>query len=150
MKSNNVHYRRKVETKGSKGVIIYIIIPVIIVLGVFVYKFYSDLSTKNNSYEQIEYINSFMRNGQLNDYANKIGMNDWETDIKWFYEKDDKTVRIDYGYMRLTFTLEEFQSDRCQKALGTIGITSKIVKLDDGTLKLKLYYHDEELERWIS
>ena len=64
MKSNNVHYRRKVETKGSKGVIIYIIIPVMIVLGVFVYKFYSDVSTKNNSYEQIEYINSFMRNGQ--------------------------------------------------------------------------------------
>lgn len=150
MSNKQTKYRKKVENAGFRGTIIYILIPVVVIIGFFIFKFYSDISTRNNSYSQIEYINSFMRNGKLNDYANKIGMKDWETDIKWFYDKDKGVVKIDYGYMKMTFKIKEFQTDRCQQALGTIGITSKVVKLDNGTLKLKLYYHDQELERWIS
>ena len=91
-----------------------------------------------------------MHNGELNDYANKIGMKNWEEDIKWFYEKDDGVVTIDYGYMKLVFTIEEFNTDNCKRALETIGITSEVVKTKEGTSKLKLYYNGHELERWIS
>ena len=150
MATKQNQYRKKVENAGFRGTLIYILIPFAIIIGFLIFKFYSDKTTQTSSYDQISYINSFMRNGELNDYANKIGMKDWETDIKWFYEKDDGLVKIDYGYMKMTFSIEEFQSERCKQALSTIGITSKIVKLQDGTQKLKLYYNGNELERWIS
>lgn len=150
MATKQNHYRKKVENAGFRGTILYIIIPVLIILGAIVFKIMSDNTTEKSSYDQIEYINSFMHNGELNDYANKIGMKDWEKDIKWFYEKDKGIVKIDYGYMKLTFSMEEFQTDNCKRALESIGITSKIVKTKEGTAKLKLYYLGKELERWIS
>lgn len=150
MATKQNQYRKKVENAGFRGTVIYILIPFAIIIGFIVFKFYSDRTTLTSSYDQIAYINSFMQNGELNDYANKIGMKDWEQDIKWFYEKDDGFVKIDYGYMKLSFTIEEFHTPQCQQALATIGITSKIVKLQDGTQKLKLFYNGNELERWIS
>lgn len=150
MATRQNRFRNKVEENGVRGIILYILIPVIIILGAVVFKFMSDNTTRQSSYEQIEYINSFMHNGELNDYANKIGMKNWEEDIKWFYEKDDGIIKIDYGYMKLTFTIEEFNTEPCKTALQSIGITSDIVKTKEGTMRLKLYYNGQELERWIS
>lgn len=150
MATRENRFRNKVENKGSRGIIIYILIPIVIIIGILIFKLMSGQTTRESSYEQIEYINSFMHNGELNDYANKIGMKNWEEDIKWFYEKDDGLVKIDYGYMRLTFTIEEFNTDYCKRALESIGITSKIIETDEGVKKLKLYYNGQELERWIS
>lgn len=150
MATRQNNYRKRVEYAGHRWIVFYILIPIAIVIGFLIFKMGSDQSTRMNSYEQIDYINSFMHNGKLNDYANKIGMKDWKTDIKWYYEKDDGKIKIDYGYMRMTFTIEEFTTEQCKRALSTIGITSDIVKLKDGTQKLKLYYNGQELERWIS
>jgi hypothetical protein len=140
--------QNRVQNKGSKGIFIYILIPLVVILGAVVYKVISDKYTITNSYDQIEYINQFMSNGELNDYANKIGMKDWETDIKWY--KDDDNVKIEYGYMTLNFTVDELMTDQCKSALETIGITTKLVQTDEGTYKLKLFYNGNELERWVS
>ena len=150
MATRENRFRNRVENNGLRGVILYLLIPFAIIIGILVFKVMSDNTTLESSYEQIEYINSFMHNGELNDYANKIGMKNWEEDIKWFYEKDDGVVTIDYGYMKLVFTIEEFNTDNCKRALETIGITSEVVKTKEGISKLKLYYNGHELERWIS
>lgn len=140
--------QNRIQNKGTRGIFIYILIPLLIVGGALVYKAVSNSYTKSNSYDQIEYINSFMQNGVLNDYANKIGMKDPEKDIKWY--KDGNEVKIEYGYMTMHFTVEEIMTEKCKSALATIGITTKVVKDEEGVAYLKLYYHDEELERWVS
>ena len=87
MATKQNQYRKKVENAGFRGTIIYILIPFAIIIGFLIFKFYSDKTTLTSSYDQIAYINSFMQNGELNDYANKIGMKDWEQDIKWFLQQ---------------------------------------------------------------
>ena len=149
MGKTRLNHQAKFENKGLRGSIVYIIVPVLIVLGMFVYFKYSSAFKQENTYDQIAYIRSFYRNGVLNDYANKIGMKDPETDLKWY--KEDDSIKIEYGYMLLTFTTEEFLSEKAEVALAEIGITREVkVNKKDGTKKLKVYYNGKEIERWVT
>ncbi len=132
--------------KVVKAIAVFVLIPVCIVLGMTVYDKIQYQRTITNSYDQIEYICSFMRNGELFDFSNKIGMKNPESDIRWY--RTDSGVKIEYGYMTMNFPMEEFLTDKCESELGRIGITHKLLKTETGK-KLVLLYHDEELERWI-
>lgn len=132
--------------KAIRTVAIFILIPVAIILGMYVYDNVQQQRTVTNSYDQIDYILSFMRNGELYDFSNKIGMKNPESDIRWY--RTDDGVKIEYGYMTINFPMEEFMSDKCTLQLGKIGITHEIRKTSNGN-KLILLYHDKELERWI-
>lgn len=132
--------------KAVKVISIFIIVPCAIVLFLWGYDKFQAQRTITNSYDQIEYILSFMRNGELYDYSNKIGMKNPDSDIRWY--RTDDGVKIEYGYMTLNFPMEEFLSDNCTLQMGKIGITHEFHKTDTGK-KLVLLYHDEELERWI-
>lgn len=132
--------------KTIKIISIFIIIPCIVLALMYGYNKFDERRTITNSYDQIDYILSFMRNGQLYDYANKIGMKNPDSDIRWY--RTDDGVKIEYGYMTMNFPMEEFLSDKCTLQMGKIGITHKFRTTDTGK-KLVLMYHDEELERWI-
>lgn len=146
--ANQTRFRNKVENKGARGVFIYIIIPLIAIAAMIIGYTYNKLNEKQNSYAQIDYILSFMQNGVLNDFSNKIGMKDPETDIKWYL--DDDTVKVEFGYMTMKFSTEEFLSDYCKNYIGQIGITSELIKTGENTSKLKLFYNGKEIERWVS
>lgn len=146
--SKESRFRNKVEDKGWRGTLKFVVIPVLAVVIMFIVFLFKNGITRENSYDQIDYIAQFIQNGQLNDFSNKIGMKDPETDIKWY--KDGDKVKIEFGYMTMDFTVEELQTERCQLALGRIGITTKIIKTKDGPRKLHLYYNGKELERWVS
>lgn len=132
--------------KVIKGIVIFVLLPCAIVLGLFCYDRFQQARTITNSYDQIDYICSFMRNGELYDFSNKIGMKNPESDIKWY--RTDDGVKIEYGYMTITFPMEEFLTDNCTLQLSKIGITHEFHPTQTGK-KLVLLYHDEELERWI-
>lgn len=132
--------------KALKIIAVFICVPVIILLLMYGYDRFNEQRTITNSYDQIDYILSFMRNGELYDFSNKIGMKNPESDIRWY--KTDDGVKIEFGYMTMNFPMEEFLSDKCTLQMGKIGITHKFKKTDTGK-KLILLYHDEELERWI-
>ena len=132
--------------KVLKIMAIFILIPSVIILIMFGYDKFSHKREITNSYDQIEYICSFMRNGELYDYSNKIGMKNPESDIRWY--RTDEGVKIEYGYMTIKFPMEEFLTDNCILQMGKIGITNEFRKTETGK-KLVLLYHDEELERWI-
>lgn len=132
--------------KAIKIISVFICIPVLILLVLYGYDKFQQKREITNSYDQIDYILGFMRNGELYDFSNKIGMKNPESDIKWY--KTDDGVKIEYGYMTIKFPMEEFLSDKCSYQLGRIGITYKFRTTDTGK-KLILLYHDEELERWI-
>lgn len=134
-----------------RKVITYIVVPVLLVLGVIVYGAIDYKFDIKSSYEGIAYIKSFRSaSGQINDVSNKIGMKDPEIDFKWFLEKD-KDVRIEFGYITLTFPMEEFLTEQCKKSLESIGITYKLEpkKEDKSVSKLRVYYNGKEMERWL-
>lgn len=132
--------------KALKIITVFILLPALVLIGMWGYDKFQQQRQITNSYDQIDYILSFMRNGELYDFSNKIGMKNPESDIKWYRTKDG--VKIEYGYMTIQFPMEEFLTDNCEYQLGRIGITHKFRATDTGK-KLILLYHDEELERWI-
>ena len=107
------------------------------------------INRQNSTYEHILYIRSFMTSsGKLNDFQNKLGMHDPETDIKWYMDKDN--IEIDFGYIILTWEKEDFFQEDNLTLLSTIGFTTEITETKDKKSKtLHLYYMGEELERWI-
>lgn len=106
------------------------------------------LNTQNSTYDNILYIRSFMTSsGNLNDFQNKLGMHDPETDIKWF--KTDKEIRIEFGRIYLTWEPEDFYAKENLDLLSTIGITTDVKSEKDGRKVLHLYYHGEEIPRWV-
>lgn len=132
--------------KAVKIITIFVLLPCIIVLAMIGYDKFQQKREITNSYDQITYITSFMQNGVLHDFSNKIGMKNPDSDIRWY--KTDDGVKIEYGYMTIKFPMEEFLSEECTTQLSKIGITHKFRTTDTGK-KLILLYHDEELERWI-
>lgn len=144
--------RRKVKAKkdymDTMKIMRYIIIPCAIVfIGTAIYLIWY-INRQNSTYANIEYIQGFVTSsGKLNDFQNKIGMHDPETDIKWF--KTNKEIRIEFGRITLTWEPEDFYDQHNLDMLATIGITTKIKKSADGRQTLHIYYLDQELERWI-
>lgn len=127
----------------------YILIPCgLVIIASCIYLIWFNIQ-QQSTYKNIQYIKSFVTSsGKLNDYQNKIGMHDPETDIKWFKTNDE--IRIEFGRIYLTWEPEDFYKEENLEQLATIGITTKI-KEDDksGSKTLHLYYHDKELERWV-
>lgn len=144
---------KKVTNSGFSGIKVYLLIPAVILIGFMIFFIASKIQGRNNAYSQIANIRQYIRNGELQDYSNQIGMKDPETDIRWF--KDDDEIEIVFGYMDMHFKIDEFLSDYCQSQLGSIGITSKVITSTDKETgekksKLKLYYNGKELERWVT
>ena len=133
-----------------KKIFTYVLIPVIIFLGVIFYGYLDKQFDIKSSYEGAAYIKSFRTaSGKINDVSNKIGMNNPDIDFKWFLE-DDKTVRIEFGYITMTFPMEEFVTENCKKVMNDIGITWKLQPIDyNGGTKLLMYYNGQEMERWL-
>ena len=130
-----------------KKIITTIIIPIIIFLAVIMYGYLDKQFDVESSYEGAAYIKSFRTaSGKINDVSNKIGMNNPDTDFKWFY--DGETIRIEFGYITMDFPKEEFVTERCVKAMSDIGITWELKPVADGT-RLTLYYNGKEMERWL-
>ena len=107
------------------------------------------INNRNSTYNNIEYIKGFMTSqGKLNDFSNKLGMHDPNTDIKWFMT--DKEVRIEFGRIILDWEKEEFFDQANLDHLSTIGITTEIKEDEKTHVKvLHVYYCGMELERWI-
>lgn len=126
----------------------YVLIPcALVVIASCIYLWWY-MTQQSSTYSNIAYIRSFMTSsGKLNDYQNKIGMKDPETDIKWY--KTDKEIRIEFGRIYLTWEPEEFYKQENLDNLSSIGITTKIISGDDNKKTLHLYYQGEEIERWV-
>lgn len=141
---------RKPEVKThmhKHGTIRWIVAPCIICLIASCIYFIWTINNQNSTYENIGYIKSFMSSsGKLNDYSNKLGMQDPKEDIKWF--KTDKEIRIEFGRISLTWKPENFYTQENLELLESIGFTIEIKETADGKV-LHLYYRGEEVERWV-
>lgn len=105
------------------------------------------INSQNSTYENVAYIRSFMTSsGKLNDFSNKLGMQDPKEDIKWF--KTDDEIRIEFGRIFLTWEPEAFYQQENLDLIATIGFTIDIIE-EDGVKVLHLYYRGEEVERWV-
>lgn len=82
--------------------------------------------------------------GNLVDLTGDIGVKSIE-DIRLYVKTDE--VRIEYGKVLLTFTLEDFLGDAYTVNLERIGITRQI---NEKTGLLEVFYHGVLLERWAS
>ena len=149
-RGKNSRQQNKVMNGGVYGTIWYFLIPAIIVVGFIFVMIIRNTNNTNNAYSQIANIRQYVRNGELKDYSNQIGMKDPETDIRWY--KHDKYVEIVFGYMDMKFDLEEFLTPECKHELNTIGLDYKLVVTDaeNKQYTLKLYYNGKELERWVT
>lgn len=139
---------KKKDFMQGAGTMKYILIPcAIVVIATCVYLIWY-VNNQNSTETNIEYIRSFMTSsGKLNDYSNKLGMHDPETDIKWY--KTDDEIRIEFGRIYLTWEPADFYKQENLDALSTIGFTIDIKKDSDGNKVLHLYYNGEEVERWV-
>lgn len=139
---------RRRDIMGKNKMYKYVLIPCTLVLIASLVYLIWYLNTQNSTYSNIEYIRSFMSNsGTLNDYQNKLGMHDPETDIKWF--KTDKEIRIEFGRVYLTWEPADFYKEENLNALESIGFTIDVKKGKDGVSTLHLYYHGVEVPRWV-
>lgn len=121
------------------------VIPFLILLVVFAYWFIQNNVKNNATADNIEFIyEHFNRKGELVDTYDQIGVENVE-DIKLFI-KGDK-VRMEFGYIELTWTLEEFVGPANLEALKKIHVD---VYRDKETGKIRVFYKGEELERWVS
>lgn len=143
----NKQQKRK-DYMGKNKSYKYVFIPcALVIIASCVYLIWY-INTQNSTYKNIEYIRSFMTSsGTLNDFQNKLGMHDPSTDIRWF--KTDKEIRIEFGRIYLTWEPEDFYVQENIDLLGTIGFTIDIKKGKDGISTLHLYYHGEEIPRWV-
>lgn len=99
----------------------------------------------NVTQESIAFIREHFNNGgKLIDYNNEINVTELD-DIKLFV--DNKNVRIDFGSIRLEWSLSEFVEEENLKALETIFIE---VRRDKDTGKLRVFYKGKEIKRWVS
>lgn len=126
----------------------WILAPILIVLIGSVILFTQYLGNKKSSYENIDYIRSFMTStGKLNDFSNKLNMDDPKTDIKWYWD-ENKNVRIEFGRIVMDFEWEEFILESTQEKLGTIGFAFESETVD-GRKDLVCYWRGEVVERWV-
>ena len=143
MKSNKKSSRRVYTTNGgSRGIVVYIVAPLLIICAVFLGIYVNRVHKLNNAYDQVDYIASYVRNGELQDYANKIGMRDPEKDIRWY--KDGDTVQVEFGYMNMMFEVQDLLTEQSKLSLGRIGINFEVENN-----KLVMYYNGQLIERWV-
>lgn len=148
MAKRNSGRQKKKDFMGKNKGYKYVFIPcAIVIIASLIYLVWY-INTQNSTYENILYIRSFMSNsGTLNDFQNKLGMHDPETDIKWY--KTDDEIRIEFGRIFLTWEPEKFYEKENLELLETIGFTIEIKKNSDNVSVLHLYYHGEEVQRWV-
>lgn len=144
---------KNVTDSGHYGIRRFILIPVFIICIILVIFVIAKIQNRNNAYSQIANIRKYVKNGELNDFSNQIGMKDPDTDIRWYKDGDD--IEIVFGYMDMHFTTEEFFSDYCKQQLGSIGITYKLIGYEDKETKetrykIRMFYNGKELERWVT
>ena len=140
--------QKKKDYMGGNKAYRYVLLPCVIVLVASLIYLIWYINTQNSTYENILYIRSFMTSsGTINDYQNKLGMHDPETDIKWY--KTDKEIRIEFGRIFLTWEPEAFYQQENLDLLSTIGFTIQIKKDVNNVSVLHLYYHGEEVPRWV-
>ena len=141
------HAKQRDIMGGSKFTKSVIIPCVFVIVGTCIFMIWW-INNRNSTYTNIDYIRSFMTSsGKMNDYQNKIGMWDPETDLRWY--KTDKEIRIEFGRIVLTWEPEDFYTQDNFDHLATIGIEVKIKENKDGTKVLEMYYQGNKMERWI-
>ncbi len=147
-KRRSLESTRRATAMNKHGVSKFVIIPCVIVLIASCIYLIWYLNNQNSTYNNILYIRSFMNSsGKLNDYSNKLGMHDPETDIKWYKTKDE--IRIEFGRIFLTWEPEEFYKEDNLTLLSTIGFTIEIKEDSNGVKTLHLFYMGKECERWV-
>lgn len=132
----------------SNSVVKRILWPILIVVAATCVYLIWYINVQNSTYTNIEYIKGFLnQSGNLNDFQNKLGMHDPETDIKWY--KTDKEIKIEFGRIVLTWEPADFYKQENLDHLEQIGITAKVKKGSDNKKSLHLYYKGKEVERWV-
>lgn len=130
---------------SMKKFIRFMIIPVICALVISVYFYFSeDISLKANEANVnfiLEHMNS---NGVIIDYYEEISVDSVE-DIRLFVEGEK--VKIDFGKITMKWYLKDFVSPENQELLGKIGI--RMFK-DKETGRLRVFWGEDEIERWVS
>lgn len=128
-----------------KRVIRFIIIPILLLALSFVgYKFYGKI-TLDSTANTVTFIQKHRNNsGMIVDYNNEIGVESID-DIKLFVT--DKKIKIQFGYLTMTWKPKDFVSAENRELLKKIGIT---MYKDKETGRLKVYYNGEEIVRWVS
>lgn len=139
---------QKKEYMDSGKFMKYVLIPcAIVVIGTCIYLIWY-MNGQRSTYANIEYIKGFVTSsGKLNDFQNKIGMHDPQTDIKWY--KTDDEIRIEFGRIFLTWEPADFYKQENLDNLSAIGITTKIKTDENDRKTLHIYYLGEEIERWV-
>lgn len=127
--------------KIVKNVSILLLLLVIGVGGYFGYRYMNRNSTDDNIQYIRDHINS---RGELVDLQNDLGVKTVE-DIRFFL--DDETAKIVFGKVKLVFPAETFTSKETRDKIATIGFE---VRQNKKTGRILLYWHGEEVERWVS
>lgn len=123
----------------------FIIIPIIFAIGISAYLYLNEDVKLQANDENINFILEHMNSsGVLVDYYEEISVKSVE-DLKFFVEGDK--VRLDFGKITMKWYLKDFVSPENQEKLGKIGI--RMYK-DKDTGRLRVFWHEDEIERWVS
>lgn len=130
--------------KSKGGFLKFVILPVMILaIGTMIYYFYDQVAngaTNENMQVIKDHLNS---SGVLVDTRNEIGVKSVD-DIKLFVTEDE--VRIEFGYLILTWTPKQFAKKETQEALELLGFE---VKFEGDPVKMNVYWQGEKIERWV-
>lgn len=130
--------------KSKGGFLKFVILPVMILaIGTMIYYFYDQVAngaTNENMQVIKDHLNS---SGVLVDTRNEIGVKSVD-DIKLFVTEDE--VRIEFGYLILTWTPKQFAKKETQEALELLGFE---VKFEGDPVKMNIYWQGEKIERWV-
>ena len=130
--------------KSGGGFLKFVILPVMILaLGSIGYYFYYQVAHGATN-ENMKVIKDHLNNaGVLVDNRNEIGVKSVD-DIKLFVT--EKEVRIEFGYLILTWTPRQFAEKETQDALKMLGFE---VKFEGDPVKMNVYWQGEKIERWV-
>lgn len=129
--------------KGKVRNVIIFILLVAVACGFFVFKDWMRLKTNVNNMQFIyEHFNAA---GTLIDYHNDISMKNPEEDIKLFVK--GKNVILRFGKIEMQWKMEEFVEQQNLENLRRIHITAF---RDKETGRLRLFYKNTEIQRWVS
>lgn len=116
---------------------------VVMIIGSALWFFYYTVvvnATDRNMQVILDHMNSA---GVIVDIQNEIAVNGVE-DLKLYVT--DKEIEIEFGRLTLEWTPEVFAQPETQQKLSMIGITYKVY---GEPKKLHVFWHDEEIERWV-
>lgn len=136
--------RRNKENSIFARIFAGIVLPVLFFSIGFIFWKNWDSNTGTSTRDNVNFIiEHFNSQGKLVDYQREICVSSVD-DLKLFVEKGN--VRIDYGIITLVWPMEEFVSESWDSDLARIGITRY---KDKETGRLRVFYYDEEIERWV-